>query len=48
MIFTHILATLVGGFVGVIVFACCVVAGQEDKRMECMEKQYHVRQGKSD
>lgn len=40
MIFTHILAALVGGFVGVIVFACCVVAGQEDERIYADDKKH--------
>lgn len=25
------------------IYSCCVVAGQEDERMECMEEQYRVR-----
>lgn len=33
-ILTHILSALGGGFVGVIVAACCVAAGREDEAVE--------------
>lgn len=33
-IITHVLAALGGGFVGVIVAACCVAAGREDEAVE--------------
>lgn len=43
-IITHIIAALGGGFVGVVVTACCAAAGREDKAVERHLKETdHVR-----